>query len=159
MPQFECELIEYLNQSFVRFKQKFPFGVENTQRNSTVVASSFPSFYINSNFGFLSYGGDMTGDTDRKMGVWNGLPGQINDGMQGGPLILFQSNGESLILSPMSNFMSASMEYVPLKGGYINFGVMGAAEFIPKDYEVDFIVYFSGNGVNQVRKKHILSNF
>lgn len=87
------------------------------------------------------------------MGLWNGLPEQVNDGIKGGPLILFNSNGDSVVLSSMSNFMSASMEYVPENGGYVNFGVMGSATSITENYQVDFIVYYSDRGINKVKKK------
>ena len=92
----------------------------------------------------------MTGDTDRTMGIWNGQPGQVNDGMEGGPLILFNDNNDALVLSPMSNFMSTSMEYVPQNGGYVNFGFMNGAESVPENYQVDFIVYYSDQGINKV---------
>lgn len=102
--------------------------------------------------GYLSYGDDMAGDSEKKIGLWNGLENQINDGMDGGPLVLFDDNGDTLVISSMSNFMSASMQYNAINGGYVNFGVMGGATSIPANYTVDFIVYYSGSGINQVNK-------
>lgn len=67
----------------------------------------------------------MSGDSDKTIGLWRGEPKQINDAMEGGPLVLFSDTGEALVLSSMSNFMSSSMQYVPENGGYVHFGVMG----------------------------------
>ena len=150
--KFECHVIQYANLPLVRFKQVFVSGLNGTQRDPSVVSSAHPSFKVNQeNLGFLSFGDDMTGDTGRKMGIWKGLPGAVNDGMEGGPLVLFDQNGNTFVLSPMSNFMSASMQYVPDNGGHVNFGVMGGAKSVNVNYTVDFILYYSSKGINQVR--------
>lgn len=72
----------------------------------------------------------------------------------GGPLVLFNRNGDTLVISPMSNFMSTSSQLILNKqdGGVssLNFGVMGSANVITPDYSLDFIVYYGNQGINKV---------
>lgn len=127
-------------------------GVE--RNNTNYVSTSCPSFSVSkemqTSLGFLSFGDDMVGDDGRTMGRWSNQSKQINDGLFGGPLILFEQNGNTLILSSMSNFMSASMQYSPINNGSMYFGVMAGANFIPQSYSLDFIVYLSTEGINKV---------
>jgi hypothetical protein len=67
----------------------------------------------------------------------------------GGPLVLFNEEGDTLVISPMSNFMSASMEHNIFIGGSLSFGVMGGVNTIPENYSVDFIVYYGSEGINK----------
>lgn len=122
--------------------------------NSSYVSTSFPSFSvvpeIADSLGFLSFNDDMVGDTGRTMGRWKNETKIVNGGLIGGPLVLFDPNGQTIILSAMSNFMAASMEYTTQMGGSMFFGVMGSATSIPADYQVDFILYYSDHGINKV---------
>ena len=124
--------------------------------NSTYVSSSFPSYSVSAEMsdllGFLSFNDDMTGDTGRTMGRWNNKTKIVNPGMIGGPLVLFAANGQTVILSSMTNFMAASMEYSSgREGGSMFFGVLGSATSIPADYQIDFILYYSEQGINKVK--------
>lgn len=95
----------------------------------------------------------MCGELEKLTGKWNSLTESINDGMQGGPLVLFDTLGDTLIISPMSNFMSASMQHKRLAPNSIHYGIMGGVNSIPKNYTVDFMVYYSDQGVNKVNKE------
>lgn len=64
---------------------------------------------------------------------------------------MFNENGDTLVLSPMSNFMSASMQHIHDKDNSVNFGIMGGAESINSNYSVDFIVYYGNAGINKVK--------
>lgn len=139
----------------MNYEKRFLKGLENTVRmNSSYVSTSFPSFSVAADvadsLGFLSFNDDMVGDTGRTMGRWNNKTKIVNGGLIGGPLVLFAPNGQTVILSAMSNFMAASMEYTTQTGGSMFFGVMGSATSIPVDYQVDFILYYSDHGINKV---------
>lgn len=123
--------------------------------------SAFPTFDIRtsdeSDLGYLSYGGMMGGDLEKLYGKWNSqlsMNGQasamkINDGLTGGPLVLFKPSGDTLIVSQMSKFMSTSMQYEKYTG-YLSYGIMGGVDTVPQNFSADFLVYYSANGINKV---------
>lgn len=94
----------------------------------------------------------MAGNMDKIFGKWNGPATNVNDGMTAGPLILFTPNGNTMIISQMSQFMDTSMEHNKFTGGYLNYGIKSGVNQIPANYSVDFIVYFSDKGINKVLK-------
>jgi hypothetical protein len=100
--------------------------------------------------GYLSYGGMMAGDMEKLYGRWDDLTSQINDGLSGGPLVLFNTAGDTLILSQMSQFMATSMQHEKFSGGYLNFGIMSGVDTIPANYSADFLVFYSNKGINRV---------
>lgn len=116
--------------------------------------SAFPSFNIKTydeiDLGFLSYGGMMAGDMEKLYGKWNDLTSNINDGLAGGPLLLFNPQGDTIIISQMSQFMATSMQHENHAGGYLNYGIMGGVDSIPQNFTADFLVYYSDKGINKV---------
>ena len=52
---------------------------------------------------------------------------QINDGLTGGPLAIFDRDGRTIVLSPFNNFMSASFLHDQPYGGNFYGGIMGGA--------------------------------
>lgn len=69
-------------------------------------------------------------------------------GLESGPLILFDSTGETIIISPLNQFMSVSM--VHMKQKYISWGIMGKVMSIPKGYTYETILYHSDKGIRKV---------
>ena len=92
----------------------------------------------------------MAGDMEKLYGKWNGITTGINDGMSGGPLVLFSPSGDTLIISQMSQFMDTSMQHNKYAGGYINYGIKSGVDEIPENFSVDFLVYYSDKGINKV---------
>lgn len=92
----------------------------------------------------------MAGNNEKIFGKWTGPTSPINDGMTAGPLILFTTNGNTLIISQMSQFMDTSMEHNTVTDGYLNYGIKSGVNQIPANYSVDFMVYFSRQGINKV---------
>lgn len=92
----------------------------------------------------------MAGDMEKLYGKWTGLTTGINDGLQGGPIILFSPSGDTLIISQMSQFMATSMQHNKYAGGYLNYGIMSGVNEIPENFSVDFMVYYSDKGINKV---------
>jgi hypothetical protein len=95
----------------------------------------------------------MAGDMEKLFGKWNALTSHINDGIAGGPLILFNTNGDTLIISQMSQFMATSMNHNKLVGGSLNYGIMSGVNQIPKNFSADFMVYYSDKGVNMAMQE------
>ena len=87
---------------------------------------------------------------EKTYGKWNILTSHINDGIAGGPLILFNTNGDTLIISQMSEFMVTSLYHNKYLGGSLNYGIMGGIDQIPTNFTVDFLVYYSDKGINKV---------
>lgn len=123
-------------------------------KNYDSVLSAFPSFNVKTadelDIGYLSFGGMMAGDMEKVYGKWNSLTSHINDGIAGGPLILFNPLGDTLVISQMSQFMSTSLQHEKYSGGYLNYGIMSGVDEIPAGYSADFMVYYSDKGINQV---------
>ena len=123
--------------------------------------SSFPSFKVQTiydannqylDIGYLSFGGMMAGDMEKQFGKWNSLTMHINDGIAGGPLILFNPvTKDTLIVSQMSEFMATSMKHNQFLGGSLSYGIMGGIDEVPADYSADFLVFYSDKGINKVK--------
>lgn len=94
----------------------------------------------------------MAGDMEKLYGRWNVFASSINDGVQGGPLILFNPNGDTLVISQMSQFLATSMQHSKFTGGYLNYGIMSGVNQVPANYSADFLVFYSDKGVNAVSK-------
>jgi hypothetical protein len=140
--------------------KKFPNGAKRTRSDDfDSVLSAFPSFDVKrpeigyTDIGFLSFGGMMAGDMEKTFGTWNAISytNDIQDGLAGGPLILFQPSGDTLVISQMTQFMSTSMQHERYFGGYLNFGVMSGVDTIPENFSADFLVYYSQKGINKVK--------
>ncbi len=88
----------------------------------------------------------MAGDMEKVYGKWNIFTNQINDGITGGPLILFNPTGDTMIISQMSEFMAGSMKKDGLS---LNYGIMSGVDSIPRNYSIEFAIYYSSNGINK----------
>lgn len=103
----------------------------------------------------FNFSGMMAGDMEKLFGKWNGLTSVINDGMSGGPLILFSPSGDTMIISQMSQFMDTSMQHNKYAGGSINFGIKSGVNEVPGNFSVDFLVYYSDKGINKVNFQNL----
>ncbi|KAK3600159.1 hypothetical protein CHS0354_012282, partial [Potamilus streckersoni] len=115
------------------------------------VVGGFPGFIIESKqgtLGYLSFGGFMIGDTKKHIGSWNNNSFFIRDGLEGGPLVLFNQNADTLIISPFSQFMASSLWHDGLYGGSVYWGIMGDVESVPPNFQYDTIVYYA-NGISK----------
>ncbi len=102
----------------------------------------------------------MTGDMEKQFGRWDGLTMHINDGLAGGPLIIFNPvTKDTLIISQMSQFMVGSMKHNQFFGGTLSYGIMGGVDEIPSNFSIDFLVYYSNNGINKVKLIELTKNF
>ena len=75
----------------------------------------------------------------------------LADGMESGPLLLFDKTGHVIIISAFSRFMAASL-WVNKKDKAISWGIMGDVNEIPAGFQYDTILMYSDQGINQVRQ-------
>ena len=50
--------------------------------------------------------------------------------------------------------MVTSMANEEKSGGSLNYGIMGGIDVIPKNFSVDFLLYYSDKGINKVCFKY-----
>lgn len=149
-----------LDKAAAVFVQRYPDGAEGTSTaDPDAVVSSFPSFTTTTSgtaserLGFVHFAGFMAGDYPQ-YGTWDSnasyprgtflLSGGIRNS---GVLCLFSRDRRaSLVISPLTQFMSASL----LKyNDTVAWGVMGNASRIPKGFEASWaVVPAVGMGVN-----------
>ena len=71
--------------------------------------------------------------------------------MEGGIIVIFDSDGNTILMSPFDSFMSASFwheKVPPTAGGRINWGVMGGVKSI-YDHKQSFILV-AADSINKV---------
>ena len=71
------------------------------------------------------------------------------EGLNSGPVVLFDESNNVLIISPFSHFMAAS-HYFDKDNVSLSWGIMGNVDFIPKGYKMEILAYYSQSGVNMV---------
>lgn len=114
-------------------------------------SAGFPSFQVqntSTTLGYLNLGGKMVGDFDKQIGVFDSNTPKMTDGIKGGPLAVFDSDGNTVLISPSDNFMAISMWHDQSPGGTVNWGVMGGVDQIPAGYSVR-VVAVAAPGINQ----------
>ncbi|KAK7102674.1 uncharacterized protein [Littorina saxatilis] len=147
----------YEDRPFVYFSQNYETGAKGTQAaNVEHTISGFPSFRVQEvttqkePLGYLAYGGIHTGDTGKQLGIFSPSGLNITDGLDFGPIALFDGSGDALVISPANNFMSVSNWVI--KDGDTNtlsYGIMGGVHTVPVQFGVEFLVYYCSLGVNQ----------
>lgn len=91
---------------------------------------------------------------EKLFGDWSEKYPIINSGVSAGPLVLFNPSGDTLVISPMTEFMSASY-YHDFSDKSYNLGIMSGVNEIPEKFVCDFVVYYSDRGINKVILKNI----
>jgi len=121
------------------------------------VVSAFPSFSLpqDGNLGWLAFYGEHLNDAHNethrgpRVGRWR-RGEAVADGLLAGPLAIFDQWGSSLVLSPLTNPMAASI--AQSQDGSVSWGVMGGVMDVPKGYTISHIVQ-GGEGINQAFDK------
>lgn len=75
--------------------------------------------------------------------------------MKGGPLSLFNENGQAIFIVPLDNYMAASMWHENKPGGSLAWGIMGGVNDIPATF-VHRVGIFYGKTINEVKMNVIL---
>nr|KAG5710636.1 hypothetical protein BaRGS_013282 [Batillaria attramentaria] len=82
-------------------------------------------------------------------GHWFSANGfKITDGLAGGPIALFDGSGDTLVISPASQFMAAS-HWHESEASRLAYGIMGGVDTVSPNYNMEFIVYYSSQGINK----------
>ncbi|CAF0939280.1 unnamed protein product [Adineta steineri] len=128
------------------------------------IRTVFPSFNIesmdmNDQRSFFSFGGAMAGEGDKSAGNWTSSSTVIKSGMQGGPVVLFNSTqrgeGDTLVISPFSHFMATSLcQRHKASGGVLEYGVMGSMSSIPANYMHSLIIFYSPRGIGEAIREY-----
>jgi hypothetical protein len=80
---------------------------------------------------------------------WKAPTASFEYGIEGGPLVLFDQEDNVLIISPLNEFMAASMWHNQ-DVDTVSWGIMGGVTSVPDNYMLKTIVYYGGKGINQV---------
>ncbi|CAF3069093.1 unnamed protein product [Rotaria sp. Silwood2] len=127
--------------------------------NIDQVQTVFPSFYIekidkDDHRAYFTFGGMMMGDLEKHAGTWDSTTRFIKNGISGGPIIIFNSSeyghGDSIIISPFSQFMSTSLS---ININILEYGYIGSIKSIPINSSNSLIIYYSSNGINQLMEQ------
>ncbi|CAH1277104.1 Hypp9481 [Branchiostoma lanceolatum] len=146
----------YTDVPAVVFGQHFPDGANGTSvGNPDHTCTGFPTIALEGQAGllaYLSFGGNMFGGASIGAGEWYYQTTGIRSGITGGPLVVFDRNLNTVVLSPFSEFMAASVWHNGTgSGGYggeVNYGIMGDVENIPPNFDYQTILYYD-KGINQ----------
>jgi len=96
----------------------------------------------------------MMGDLEKHAGLWDSRSEFIKIGISGGPLIIFNltenGQGDSIIISPLSEFMSTSLS---INKRILEYGYMGSIDSIPINSTNSLIIFYSSDGINQLIKQ------
>ncbi|XP_048777200.2 uncharacterized protein LOC125681238 isoform X4 [Ostrea edulis] len=150
--EFFVSIRQYDDPNFLVFVQNYTDGASATKANSfDEIISGFPGFQIQDGVverGYLSYGGYMLGDTHKVIGKWGSQTEEIRDGLSGGPLVIFDKEANTLIISPLTEFMTVSNWHEGGVGGNIYWGIMGGVNEVPYHYTCMTMVYYT-KGINK----------
>ncbi|XP_064616875.1 uncharacterized protein LOC135480876 [Liolophura sinensis] len=137
----------------VIFSQTYLYEGRNTSASSeNAVIGGFPGFNVEGqkgDLGYLSYGGMMVADTDKVIGLWHNTTVNIEDGLEGGPIAIYDKHGNVVIISPFSQFMAASNWHDGVLGGSVYWGIMGDVDRVPAGFTMETIVYYGNAGINK----------
>ncbi|XP_046547847.1 uncharacterized protein LOC124257764 isoform X1 [Haliotis rubra] len=142
---------------FILFKQRYINGANNTASNSSdLTIAGFPGFLLQEPtipLGYLGYAGLMFGSQGLKAGQLGPSSFQIDDGLESGPLAIFDrlKTANTLIISPASRFMSSSIwrQNASTGGDNVYWGTMGGVENVPLGVETSFILFCGNKGINK----------
>ncbi|KAL5016026.1 hypothetical protein ScPMuIL_005615 [Solemya velum] len=121
--------------------------------NVNEIVSGFPTFDLRGSFmnlGFLSFGGRMIGDTEKKFGRWGKGAAKINTGITSGPVVIFNNKIQpvTVIISPFSEFMVGSVAH-DLVNDTVGWGIMGGVDHIPAGTSYETMFYYGMDGINK----------
>ncbi|KAK6196067.1 hypothetical protein SNE40_001362 [Patella caerulea] len=134
---------------FVIFEQQYLNATNGTSTgdNNSVIAG-FPSFQMpqdEGQLGFMHFAGSMAGDTSKSFGRWNNKA-KLRTGIIGGPLVLFDSGENVLVISPFNQFMAASSYS---DGHSYSYGVMGGVDYVPANFVLQTVLMYRSAGINR----------
>ncbi|XP_039254962.2 uncharacterized protein LOC120331863 [Styela clava] len=72
----------------------------------------------------------------------------LHSGTSAGPLVIFDEMENVMIISAFNNFMSHGMIYNKTSH-QLNFGILGGFTNIPREYEIETILYYGSEGINR----------
>ena len=73
----------------------------------------------------------------------------IKDGIDGGPIALFDAGTNAVFMTPFNSFMVATPRYDKNASTY-GWGIVGEIQKLPPQYKVETILYYSDEGIREV---------
>ncbi|KAL0489137.1 hypothetical protein AKO1_013847, partial [Acrasis kona] len=140
----------YADQATVAFEQEFPDGLENTEVTTDSphdqLITCFPSFKQTpavDNVNVLSFWEVMS-----QAEMHHSLK-EFRGGINGGsPLVLFDQQLNTLVISPLSNFKVGYISKPKVLGGDVGSGIQGNVKSIPKNFKHETIIHV-GTGITK----------
>ncbi|ESO98784.1 hypothetical protein LOTGIDRAFT_158730 [Lottia gigantea] len=160
---WEARDIHYLadKMSVIASVKNYPYGIVTFSVKYIEAADStaapdvnqiicgFPGFKLQGardDLGFLAYGGHYSGDTDKTIGRWNN-DAKIPGGLEGsGPLAVFDKDGNTLLTTPLDNFMSIST-WKDDVNNFVYWGIMGGVDQVPANFKYQVMMNYN-TGIN-----------
>jgi len=154
MPALMTTIALYDDVPAVLFDSYFMGNVSTGSNYSmrTDVASSFPAFAFPSApqpVGLMQWFGTFIDDdvNGPLFARWGDASTPLAAGHEAGPIVFFDPAGNhSVVFSPYSNFMAASIAQSPTTRA-LRAGLLGSLTVIPPGSDVSFIMYY-GSGIN-----------
>ncbi|CAG0889291.1 unnamed protein product [Cyprideis torosa] len=148
----EAMIRQYPSSNTLIFTQRYQDGALGTSMgDKNAVASAFPSFRIQdgqtADIGFHSWGGGFSGQLQETSDRFQRGTTKINDGENGGPLVLFDRSGSALVISFASSFTASNLFHDHVRET-VDFGVKGTVDSIPLGFTVDTIFHLCRRGIN-----------
>jgi len=136
----------YPGQPLIIFTQQFPLALANTQTGNNVdVISAFPSFLSTvTNRKYLTFSNTFASP---HLGNWDHPTGFPGGAIGGSPVAFFDSALNTLVMSPLTNFMVGVQTRSAALDGQLACGLQGKITNIPANFTHSTIVT-AGTGVN-----------
>ena len=136
----------YQNMSAAVFGQHWDVGGTNTATTDLGSISLWPTFKPENllNTGYMTYSGNFAAFV--KIGAFN-KSSSVYSNIDGGfPLTVFDNKMENtLIISPLDTFMSASLSTISPTSTIFGLGIVGNVTSVPNGYTMETIVYGGRN--------------
>ena len=134
------------------FAQRFPAGLLGMSGgDKDGLSTGFPVFFAPQNTlkdsatGFVTWKGGMCSG---KSGAWTASSTKGNvGGSDSGPVVLFDTKNIALVLSPLSNFMTAHLAFANIVGDSFGSGLGGMVTQVPAGWSYETLLVSSESGI------------
>ena len=74
---------------------------------------------------------------------------RLGEGLDGGPLVVFDNTGHAVVISAFNQFMAASFSHNQ-HDHTVSWGIMGDVDTVPEGFQLQTIIYYTDKGINKV---------
>lgn len=146
---FVTTVRKYLNRAAFVFEQRFPEGARACDLSKHEVRASFPALVLNnSDVGFYNYYGMFLANS--QFGTLNST--DIKDGIEAGPLLLFNQRRFAAVISSYNEFMTQTT-HVEAARRELQMGALGSLCDLPRGFKAQSLLVFSKKGIKSAVKR------